>query len=133
MGIKLYTVQSTGVIPGLGINGPLTTPTKMEFLHVLDMVKKHYVVYEHNPSDTTEKVRVTINNINSIKFNSTRLAAVNRRNLNEEVQAMDKAMNVAVVNKNDHKKEKPEPLKAPENKTKANDKSGKITGNDFSK
>lgn len=139
MAIKLYTIASNGPISCLaGIQGPLTTPTKMEFIDVLNMVKKGYVVYEHNPSDTTEKVRVTINNINSIKFTSSRIAAVNRRNSNEEKQAISDSMKVAVVNKDSDKKEKPEPLKAPEtnNNDKAkfeNNKAKPIKGNDFSK
>ena len=139
MAIKLYTIASNGPISCLaGIQGPLTTPTKMEFIDVLNMVKKGYAVYEHNPSDTTEKVRVTINNINSIKFTSSRIAAVNRRNSNEEKQAISDSMKVAVVNKDSDKKEKPEPLKAPEtnNNDKAkfeNNKAKPIKGNDFSK
>lgn len=139
MGIKLYTVASNGPISCLAdIQGPLTTPTKMEFIDVLNMVKKGYVVYEHNPADLTEKVRVTINNINSIKFTSSRTAAVNRRNINEEKQVVDNSMKVAVLNKDSEKKEKPEPLKAPENNNsdKAkydNSKNKPIKGNDFSK
>ena len=48
---KLYTVDSVCNIPGIGITGPLSTPMKMDFQNVLEMVKKGYVVYEHNPQD----------------------------------------------------------------------------------
>ena len=47
--IKKYTVESRGIIPGIGISGPLTTPTAMEFNDVLKMVKSGMVVYQHNP------------------------------------------------------------------------------------
>ena len=78
--IKKYTVESSGKIPGLGIFGPLTTPTKMEFLDVLKMVKSGMVVYQHNPYNVNEKVRVTIRNINNIEFNISKgVSETNKR------------------------------------------------------
>ena len=78
--IKKYTVESHGIIPGLGISGPLTTPTKMEFHDVLKMVKSGMVVYQHNPYNSNEKVRVTIRNINNISFSiSDGIKATNKR------------------------------------------------------
>ena len=93
---KLYTVNTVKNIPGLGISGPLTTPMKMEFHHVLDMVKNGYKVYEHNPQDLTEKVLVTMQNINTIEFKNSRATAMNRRELNQSLIDDSKPM---VINK----------------------------------
>ena len=93
-----YTVASSGPIPGLGgINGPLTTPTPMAFNDVLYMVRKGYVVFEHNPFDISEKVRVTIDNIRNIRFKSSAAVAISRRNLNKQLQEMDSPKKVTMT------------------------------------
>ena len=68
---KLYTVKNNLRIPGLNINGPLTEPTEIDYLSVLDMVKAGYTVYQHNPYNLTSKVRVTAKNINTITFTAS--------------------------------------------------------------
>lgn len=80
---KLYTVATVDEIIGLNIQGPLTTPTKMEFNNVLQMIQRGYTVYEHNPKDLTEKVLVNTSNINSITFKNSRADALSRRELNK--------------------------------------------------
>ena len=69
--INLYTVDTPREIIGMNINGPLTTPTPMEYHNVLKMVKAGYTVYQHNPFNLNEKVKVTIRNINNIVYTIT--------------------------------------------------------------
>ena len=110
--VKLYTVDTPKVIIGMyDIQGPLTTPSKMEFANVLEMVRRGYKIYQVNPYDYNEKVRVTVSNINSIKFKTTRAANVAQRKLNQEIQDMDKPMMVDVVSKD---KETTENIKSTE-------------------
>ena len=88
--LKKYTVETAGPIPCLdNIVGPLTTPTVMDHGSVLKMLNKGYVIYQHNPLNLSEKVRVTKKNISSIKFGASK-KAVEQRNLNKEIQAMSK-------------------------------------------
>ena len=97
---KLYTVTTPGPIPGLdNIVGPLTTPMRLSKINVLEMLKNNYEVYEHNPSNKTEKVRVTRYNINSIKFNSNRAVSTSKRKLNRSIQEMSKPVMVEPVKK----------------------------------
>lgn len=65
---RLYTVADGRIVPGLGIKGPITTPTEMEITDVLKMVTSKYEVYQHNPYNNNEKVRVTLTNLRSIEF-----------------------------------------------------------------
>ena len=97
---KLYTVASTKPIYGMGkIQGPLTTPSKIDFADVLEMVRKGYDIYQVNPVDHSEKVKVTISNINNITFKNTRSTTTLQRKLNREIQELNKPMIVDVVSK----------------------------------
>lgn len=97
---KLYIVSTPKAIIGMdGMQGPLTTPTKMKFADVLEMVRKGYVIYEVNPHNHNEKVKVTVNNIHNIKFKTSRSMGAIQRKLNRELQEMEKEMIVDVVNK----------------------------------
>ena len=97
---ELYTIKSARPIECLGgIQGPLTTPTSIKFNDVLGMVRKGYEVYKHNPHDLKEKVRVTLTNINTIKFKRSREEATSQRLLNRSIQEMDKPVIKEVVKK----------------------------------
>ena len=83
---KFYTINSPREIYGMdGIVGPMTTPTALSFEDVLCMVRKGYEVYEHNPHELSEKVRVNIDNINNIKFSLSRPEAIIKKKLNKEM------------------------------------------------
>jgi hypothetical protein len=82
-----------------GIQGPLTTPTKFKFGDVLEMVRMGYKIYQVNPYDHNEKVRVTVTNINDIKFKTTRSKSCVQRKLNREIQEMNKPILVDVITK----------------------------------
>ena len=134
---KLYTVTTPATIIGMDdIMGPLTTPSKMNFADVLDMVRRGYEIYQVNPYDNSEKIRVNISNINSIKFKTSISDATIQRKLNREIQEMNKSMLVDVVSKEtkvesvDNNVEKPEKdyTKNKQNENKKNsDTAEKIT------
>ena len=65
---RIYTVMGNGAILGLGINGPLTEPTPIAINYVNTMVRRGRVIYQHNPSNLSEKVQVTPTNSTSIRF-----------------------------------------------------------------
>lgn len=97
---KLYVVSSSKVILGMAdIQGPLTTPSPIKFADVLEMVRMGYEIYQVNPYDHTEKVRVTVSNINDIKFTVSRSKSCVQRKLNKEIQEMNKPILVDVVAK----------------------------------
>lgn len=109
---KLYTVASIAPIVGLSdIMGPLRTPTKMEFHDVLTMVKRGYVIFEHNPVDPIEKVRVDQDNINSITFKNTRASALERHALNKAMIEDATPVYVEPIVKEKKKEEKRESKK----------------------
>ena len=106
--LKKYTVATAGPIPALdNIVGPLNTPTVMDHAAIVAMLNKNYVIYQHNPYDLNEKVRVTKKNINNITFKNTRKSVIEKRKLNNEIQNMSKPIVNIPANapKNDHKPE----------------------------
>lgn len=97
---KLYTIETNGPIRGLdGITGPLTTPTMLETDDVIKMLRQKYVIYQHNPVDLKEKVRVTLTNVQSINFKTTRAEATKERLHIRSVQRAESPMTVDVVKK----------------------------------
>lgn len=96
--INLYTVDTPREIIGMNINGPLTTPTPMEYHNVLKMVKAGYTVYQHNPFNLNEKVKVTVKNINNIKMSIT--SALNKEHT-KEIASMASSVNSQQTSKVD--------------------------------
>ena len=97
---KLYTVATPRNIIGMAdIVGPLTTPSEMKFNDVLEMVRLGYEIYQVNPYNYSEKIKVTISNINDIKFKSSISMALSQRKLNREIQEMGKPIVVETVKK----------------------------------
>ena len=124
---KLYVITTPKNIIGMDdIQGPLTTPTPMKFNNVLEMVRRGYEIYQVNPYNHSEKVKVTISNINNISFKISRSAAMSQKKLNREIQEMNKAMVVDVVVKENKNiiNEKPENINIKQNENKKENKSG---------
>lgn len=94
---KKYIVTSPRVILGLGIQGPITTPIKIDFNNLLRMIRTGYEIYQVNPYDPSEKVRVTISNMHTITFKNTRPQVVKREIENKKNQLIDKRLLVNVV------------------------------------
>ena len=66
---KLVVIKTTGTIPELGgISGPVTTPSEFPIKKILQMVNGHRLVYEVNPKNYKEQVKLTISNIRQVNF-----------------------------------------------------------------
>ena len=66
---KLCRVATNGPIPELGgIAGPVKGPTMIDMRTVVNMVQHGRVVYEINPKNYKEEVRLTIRNVNQNNF-----------------------------------------------------------------
>lgn len=84
---NLYTVLDARVIDCLGgICGPIQHPTELELSDVITMVRDGFTIYQHNPHNLREKVKVTRNNFNSIVFKTTRYDGIRSRSLNTEMR-----------------------------------------------
>ena len=95
---KLYTVLTQKEIPSLnGIKGPLTTPVEIDSISVLNMVRRGYEVYQHNPYILTEKVRVTVSNYNKIVFPTNEEKSIEIAKKREEEERITKEMKIPVV------------------------------------
>lgn len=100
---KLYTVLTQKEIPSLnGIRGPLTTPVEIDSVSVLNMVRKGYEVYQHNPYILTEKVRVTANNYNKIVFPTNEEKSIEIAKKREEEERIAEEMKIPVVSKEEN-------------------------------
>jgi hypothetical protein len=66
---KLVTVADFGPIMELdGIGGPLRTPTNITLSAICQMVVNGKTVFEHNPANVKEKVRLTLSNVKADNF-----------------------------------------------------------------
>ena len=69
---KLVTIESYGRLAPLGgINGPISTPCNIDLKVIISLVNAGKVVYEVNPLNKSEKVRLTLSNVSSTNFNTT--------------------------------------------------------------
>ena len=66
---KLVTIETSGKIRELGgITGPITTPCKLDMNIIISLINSGKVVYEVNPENKTEKVRLTRSNLSGDNF-----------------------------------------------------------------
>jgi len=69
---KLIVVESSGSIAELGgIGGPILNPCYVPIPIINKMLNKHRVVYEVNPNNYSERVRLSLKNLRSENFKST--------------------------------------------------------------
>ena len=141
---KFYIINTTEKIHCLNhITGPITKPTEMSMTDALGLVKQGMEVYEVNPYNNNEKVKVTPFNYNNIQFKTSYYDMIRRRKLNEEMQRMssDNSKTNQNVKKDEVKKEdnikedsnkKKEPEKPVDTKT-DNSKVEKPQHTDFQK
>lgn len=74
---KLVTIESPGKIPTLGdIVGPIRTPSRLSIDTIIELINAGKVVYEVNPKNINEKVRLSRLNVYKTNFNSTIKSAV---------------------------------------------------------
>lgn len=75
--IKRCIVNTTGPIPELGyISGPITNPCKLELSVLQRMVKNGREIYEIDPSNSDNKVLLTLDNYNSDNFGNQQVKTV---------------------------------------------------------
>lgn len=68
---KYVTIESYGNIPGLGgLLGPITTPTHIDIDIIIALINGGKVVYEVNPRNVKEKIRLTRTNVLSNNFDT---------------------------------------------------------------
>lgn len=83
----LYTIASSGTIACLGgITAPINIPFTLQKKDVISLLNNGHEIYKHNPAKTSEKVLVTLENINSITFGVTTAQAVEERILQKSIR-----------------------------------------------
>ena len=66
---KLCVVPTDGRIAELGgIIGPVSRPTKISYSAIVSMLNRGVPVYEVNPKNVNERVRLNFRNVNSVNF-----------------------------------------------------------------
>ena len=67
---KLATIESTGKLSALGgLLGPINTPSYFEINIIINLINSGKIVYEVNPSDMSQKIRLTRENVLRDNFN----------------------------------------------------------------
>lgn len=66
---KLVTIETYGPIAELGgIAGPVVHPCKVDLETIIRMVNTRKKVFEVNPANPSEKVRLTLSNVRTVNF-----------------------------------------------------------------
>ena len=73
---KLVTIATTGFIPEIKVTGPVKTPTYIKIDAVKTLVLNGRHVYEHNPSNPSEKVLLQPSTYAKVNFGSNDAAPV---------------------------------------------------------
>ncbi len=92
---KYVTIESPGPINALGgILGPIYTPCELDIKIVIKIVNSGKVVYEVNPKNTKEKVRLNISNVLKYNFKSTeeKIVKSNKTFIKETNVELDKVI-----------------------------------------
>lgn len=77
---KLVTIESAGPIKMMGdINGPIKTPCSVSTNVIIDLLNSGKVVYEVNPKNHAEKIRLTRLNLHSNNFPANNTSKVDSR------------------------------------------------------
>lgn len=85
-----YIIATTGEIPLLGnISGPITTPIELSIADVVKLLNAGVSLYQTNPLDKNDKVKVTFDNYTTITFKRKRAAITNDRLLNRAMREME--------------------------------------------
>ncbi len=103
--MHLYTVLDPRPIECLGgICGPIQHPTEISESDIILMIRDGFTIYQHNPHNLREKVKVTRLNFNSITFKTSRYDGFKTRALNKEVRSEDKKVSAPAPRKEEKKK-----------------------------
>lgn len=92
---KLVTVNYNGPIIELGsICGPISTPSQLTIDAISRLVLNKKEVWEYNPNNKREKVRLTLSNLNKDNFNKKKdevslNTSADEQSVKEEVKEID--------------------------------------------
>lgn len=111
----LYTIETAAFIPEVGLYGPILEPFEMDEYAVLNLVRNGYTIFKHNPYNAFEKVQVTVENHNSIVFDTTMYN-------NAKTNYMNETSTINTYNKNEKNNNK--------NKNNEKNNSSDIVGTD---
>ena len=99
---KLVTIESYGKLHALGgIMGPIITPCRIDISTIIMLMNSGKIVYEVNPSNVKEKVRLTRLNVNKDNFVKNTTQLVNTSSVKTNV-----VEDTSYKNKNYNKNEK---------------------------
>lgn len=102
---NLYTVLDARKIDCLGgICGPIQHPSPIKESDVINLVRNGFTLYQHNPHNLCEKVKVTRTNFNSIVFKTSRYDGLKSRTLNKEIRSEANKVSTPAPKKEDKKK-----------------------------
>ena len=74
---KLVVVETYGSISELGgINGPILNPAKIDIDLIVRMINNNKKVFEVNPKNYSERVRLTLKNARTVNFDNAKPAVV---------------------------------------------------------
>lgn len=105
---KMYIITTAKEIPCLGgITGPITTPVKLELSELIWLLNNGFTVYQCNPFDSNERVKVDRMNMHSITFSRNRAIVTLEQMENLKVQEMSKP--VEVVKRDNKQNNTPSP------------------------
>ena len=135
---KLYVINTARKISCLNnITGPVTTPTEIDEVDVLNLVRRGFDIYEVNPYNKRERTKVTTTNFNSITFKTTQTEMAKRKLLNREMQEMakkeDKKETEPVKEEKEQKSEKSDKKDVSEKTSNKMAKPQSISHTDFEK
>ena len=92
---KLVTVESAGKLAALnGLLGPITTPTVLDVNIIISLINSGKVVYEVNPRNVKEKIRLDRVNVLKANFNSQ----IKNNDKKEEKSKINTPINTVKVN-----------------------------------
>ena len=81
---KYVTIESSGKLEPLGgISGPITTPSYIDISVIVSLINMRKVVYEVNPANRNEKIRLTRLNVFNDNFASVTNVQTPKNNINK--------------------------------------------------
>ena len=92
---KLVTIESAGKISILGgIQGPITNPCRLSTDSIIELINSGKIVYEVNPKNSKEKIRLTRLNVYKTNFASTIKETVDKKKkvIEETIKTNSKPM-----------------------------------------
>ena len=105
---KLVVIETNGTLPELGgISGPILNPCLLKESVLIRMVGNHRKVYEVNPKNSSDRIRLTLKNVRTENFKTTQTevkpqAKVAPKVITEEKRVVEKQV---VKEKIEEKKE----------------------------